>query len=174
VSAPGTVTVARLPLTAAERQQLRGEIEEFNCDYAEALDSGNLDAWPKFFTDDAFYRVRSREDAEAGLPVGLVYCEGRAMIQDRAEALLHTAMYEPRYYRHMISNIRVQDVLSSGEITARANYLLLETNLDQDTRILQSGRYFDEFRRVGGHLLLHSRDCVYDSLIVQTAIVTPV
>jgi anthranilate 1,2-dioxygenase small subunit len=162
------------PLAAVERIKLRTEIEEFNSDYVDALDTGDLEAWPRFFTDDAFYRVRSREDTEAGLPVGLVYCEGRAMILDRAEAIMHTTTYEPRYYRHMITNTRVLQVAADGIIAARSNYLLLETTVDQDTRILQSGQYFDEFRREGGTLLLRSRDCVYDSLIVQTAIVTPV
>lgn len=162
------------PLAAAERLKLRTEIEEFNSDYADALDTGDLEAWPRFFTEDAFYRIRSREDAEAGLPVGLVYCEGRAMILDRAYAVIHVLMYEPRYYRHMITNTRVLSVAADGIIAARSNYLLLETILDQDTRILQAGQYVDEFRREGDKLLLRSRDCVYDSLIVQTAIVTPV
>ena len=162
------------PLAAGERLKLRTEIEEFNSDYADALDSGDLDAWPQFFTEDAFYRIQSREDAEAGLPVGLVYCEGRAMILDRAYAIIHMLMYEPRYYRHLVTNTRVLSVAADGIIAARSNYLLLETNLDQDTKILQAGQYLDEFRRETGKLLLRSRNCVYDSLIVQTAIVTPV
>ena len=83
-------------------------------------------------------------------------------------------MYEPRYYRHLVTNTRVLSVAADGIIAARSNYLLLETNLDQDTKILQAGQYLDEFRRETGKLLLRSRNCVYDSLIVQTAIVTPV
>ena len=96
------------------------------------------------------------------------------MILDRAFAIIHTATYEPRYYRHMIANTRVQEVRDDGTICARANYLLLETLLDQETRILQAGEYVDQFRRQNGRLLLSSRDCIYDSLIVPTAVVYPV
>lgn len=161
-------------LNIAELRELRAEVEEFHYAYAATLDGGRLDQWPDFFTEDAFYRIRSRENADSDFPVGLVYCEGRPMIIDRAFAIIHTATYEPRYYRHMITNTRVQEVRDDGTICARANYLLLETLLDQETRVLQAGEYVDEFRRQNSRLLLRSRDCVYDSLIVPTAVVYPV
>lgn len=162
------------PPSPAERRELRLEIEEFNVAYAETLDAGKLVEWPDYFTEDAFYRIRSRENADMDLPVGLVYCEGRKMIVDRVFALIHTAMFEPRYFRHMVTNTRVLEIDEHGVIHARASYLLLETILDQDTRLLQAGQYVDEFQRVDGRLLLRRRDCVYDSLIIQTAIVHPV
>lgn len=158
----------------AELRDLRLEIEEFHFEYAEVLDAGRLDEWPSFFTEDAFYRIRSRENADEDLPAGLVYCEGRPMIVDRAYAIIYTAMYEPRYYRHLIGNVRVTDVNDAGVISARANYVLLETLPDQSTKILQAGEYVDSFMRQEGRLLLSARDCVYDSLIVDTALVYPV
>lgn len=168
------VVLKKPTLDRAELRALRMEIEEFNYEYAEVLDTDKLIEWPNFFAEDAFYRIRSRENADAGMPVGLVHCEGRPMIVDRVFALIHTAMFEPRYYRHMVSNVRVLDVSDAGVIHARANYALFETLLDQDTKILQVGQYVDEFVREGGRLLLKSRDCIYDSLIVQTALVYPV
>src|SRR5690242_15816135 len=113
--------------SAAALRELRLDIEEFNFAYAATLDDGKLADWPSFFTEDAFYRIRSRENADAGLPVGLVYCEGRKMIIDRAFAIIHTAMFEPRYFRHVISNTRVLGVDPDGIISATSNYLLLET-----------------------------------------------
>ncbi len=153
--------------------ELRGEIEDFNYAYADALDCGRLTEWPTYFTEDGFYCIRSRENADAGLPVGLVYCEGMAMLLDRIDALIHTAMFEPRYYRHMISNTRVLGV-EGGVIRSESNYMLLETLIDQNTKILQAGKYVDEFVKVDGKLKLKSRDCIYDSLIVQTALIYPV
>lgn len=153
--------------------ELRAEIEDFNYAYADALDNGRLTEWPTYFTEDAFYCIRSRENADAGLPVGLVYCEGMGMLLDRIDALIHTAMFEPRYYRHMISNTRVLGT-EGGIIKSQSNYILLETLIDQDTKILQAGKYVDEFRKDGSGLKLKSRDCIYDSLIVQTAIIYPV
>ncbi|MFP5512829.1 MAG: aromatic-ring-hydroxylating dioxygenase subunit beta, partial [Alphaproteobacteria bacterium] len=89
-------------VTAGSRPEqllLRAEIDDFNAAYAGALDDGRLQDWPGFFTDDAFYLITSRENHDAGLPVGLVYCEGAGMIRDRAFAIGKTAMFAPRYLR---------------------------------------------------------------------------
>jgi anthranilate 1,2-dioxygenase small subunit len=158
----------------AELRALKAEIEDFNWDYGDALDGNRLADWPNFFTEDAFYRIRSRENADANLPVGLVHCEGRPMMVDRAFALTHTEMFEPRYYRHVIGTARVLDVSDGGVVSARANYALYETIIDKDTRLLQAGQYVDEFVRVGGRLLLKRRECIYDSSIVETALIYPV
>ena len=86
---------------------LHHEIDQFNARYAAALDDQRLQDWVELFADDAFYLVTSRENADHGLPVGLIYCEGRGMIRDRAFALEKTAMFAPRYLRHIIGNLVV-------------------------------------------------------------------
>src|SRR5690349_632597 len=84
---------------------LRYEIEQFNSTYALALDEQRLSDWANMFTQDGSYVVLSRENEDRGHPVGLIYCENRGMIRDRAFALEKTAMFAPRYLRHMISNV---------------------------------------------------------------------
>ena len=39
---------------------LRLEIEEFHADYCAALDAGQVESWPDFFTEDGLYRVTAR------------------------------------------------------------------------------------------------------------------
>ena len=75
----------------------RLEIEEFNYGYAETLDAMDVDGWVEYFTEDAFYHVIARDNAGSGLPLGLIYCEGKAMMKDRAYALLNTEMFAPRF-----------------------------------------------------------------------------
>ena len=159
---------------AARRRELRLEIEEFNTQYAHVLDRGDMEAWPGFFHRDAIYRVTGRENYDAGLPVGLVYCEGLAMIRDRAVAVESTMVYEPRYLRHYNSNLRVTGLDDDGAVRAESNYLVVETLMEDETRIFQAGCYFDRFVRDDGRLLLIRRDCVYDSLIIPNAMVYPV
>jgi len=159
------------PATARE---LRLEIEEFNSDYAAVLDSCRIEEWPRFFMEDAVYRITGRENWDAGLPVGLVYCEGMAMFRDRALAIAKTTMFAPRYLLHQLSNVRVLSIERSGEIVAQANYALFETLVDERTTLQQVGRYHDRFLRHAGRLLLKERHCVYDSLIIDTALVFPV
>lgn len=119
-------------------RELRFEIEEFNTEYCNVLDRLALEEWVEFFADDALYRITGRENADAGLLVGLVYAEGRGMIRDRAFAVMNTQMFAPRYMQHFTSNVRVVAVEGDGEgqrIKAQANYLLLQTLVDGPTTV---------------------------------------
>ena len=51
----------------------RLEIEEFNYEYADTLDRFDVDGWVEYFTEDALYHVIARDNAESGLPLGLIY-----------------------------------------------------------------------------------------------------
>jgi anthranilate 1,2-dioxygenase small subunit len=154
-------------------REWRLDIEEFHADYCSTLDSGAIEAWPEYFTEDAVYRITARENADRGLPVGLVYAEGKAMIKDRAFAIARTQMFAPRYNQHFVSNVRVLE--AAGDVAkAQSNYLLLQTLMEGPTTIQQSGRYYDTFVRRGGRLLLRDRQCVYDTLIIANDLVYPV
>ena len=162
---------------ALEEDALRRAIDAFHAAYCDVLDGGRLAEWPDFFTEDGFYRVLARENRDLGLPVGLVYCEGRKMMHDRAFAIRNTAMYAPRYVRHFVSNVRIDAVEDGGAtIRARANYLLFQVLVDRPTATLhQKGEYHDVFKRdASGRLLLVSRDCVYDNALVDNALIDPV
>jgi anthranilate 1,2-dioxygenase small subunit len=157
-------------------RELRFEIEEFNAEYAAVLDAGRLEEWPSFFTEDALYVITAKENADAGLPVGLVYSEGMGMLKDRAFAIAKTAMFAPRYLRHYVTNARVLGVDSDGVIAAEANYMVLQTLVDEPTTIHQAGCYRDRFvRRPDSRgLLLKERRCVYDSLLIDNSLAFPV
>src|SRR5271156_7039894 len=93
---------------------LHREVEEFNSVYAASLDENRLADWAEMFTDDAFYVVISRENADRNLPVGLIYCENKDMILDRALAM-KTEMFAPRYLRHIVGNVQVLGEQVLGE-----------------------------------------------------------
>ena len=154
---------------------LRYEIEEFNAVYATALDEQRLGDWADLFAEDGNYVVLSRENEDRGHPVGLIYCENRGMIRDRAFALEKTAMFAPRYLRHIISNVRVLGQQANGDISACANYMVLQVLFDRpDATIHQVGIYKDVFRRTTTGLKLAQRRCVYDNLLVDNALCIPV
>jgi anthranilate 1,2-dioxygenase small subunit len=158
---------------ARETRELRLEIEEFHAAYCWTLDRGALEDWPEYFTEDAVYRITARENADAGLEVGLVYADSKAMIRDRAFAIQHTQMYAPRYLQHFVTNVRVLEARGDA-IKAQSNYLLLQTLVDGPTTIHQSGRYYDTFRRERGRLLLKERQCIYDTVLIANDLVLPV
>jgi anthranilate 1,2-dioxygenase small subunit len=161
-------------LSPDEARTLRFEIEEFNSDYSHRLDEQDVDSWCECFTEDGFYRITARENYDDGFPVGLVWCEGKPMLKDRAAAVKTTMVHAPRYLRHYNSNVRVLGVDADGTILSESNYLVVETLMEDETRIFQAGRYIDQFVRDGDALLLKSRDCIYDSLLIPNDVVFPV
>ena len=153
---------------------LRAEIEAFNADYCALLDSGEIEAWPDFFSEDCIYRLTSRENADLNLPVGLVYAEGRRMLHDRAIAISRTQMFAPRYMRHMVSNVRVLEESQDGMVSAQSNFLLLQTLVEGTTTIHLTGVYADVFQRTPSTLLLKERQVIYDTSIIANDLVYPV
>jgi salicylate 5-hydroxylase small subunit len=153
--------------------ELRLEIADLLQAYGAALDNDELDRWPQFFTDDCFYQVIPRDNYDRGLPLALIRCESKGMLEDRVYAIRETLMYEPRYVRHLISGVRVTGRDHHG-IMAEANYAVFETPLNEMTRVFNVGRYLDRIVREDGALKFAEKHCVFDSLLVPNSIVIPI
>ncbi len=161
------------PPSRAALREVRWEVEEFHYEYAAVLERAEIERWPEFFTEDAVYTMIARDNADSGLPLGLMYCDGMGMLKDRAYAIRHTEMYAPRYLKLQVTNTRI--VSATGSIIeAEANYLLLETLMDEPTRVQQVGKYYDRFQRAGDRLLIKERRCVYDTILIDNCVVYPV
>lgn len=160
-------------LSAARAIELIREVELFNADYCAALDSLEVEAWPAFFTEDATYRITARENFERNLPVGLVYAQGRDMMEDRAVAISRTQMFAPRYMLHQVTNTRVMTEGEDGSLEAQANFVLLQTLVEGPTTLHMAGTYYDKFVRNGDSLLLKERQAVYDTTIIANDLVYP-
>jgi 3-phenylpropionate/cinnamic acid dioxygenase small subunit len=120
--------------------QLRGE--RLHAQYAHALDADKLEEWPNFFTENGRYRIATAENEERGLPLPVLYCEGRGMMRDRIRSLRHANIYEPQRYRHLVSSVLIEKV-NSGEAKSSANFLVIRIMQDGSTVIFASGRYQD-------------------------------
>lgn len=160
-------------IDGARTRELRHAIEDFNADYCAVLDTGSVEAWPEFFTEDGIYRVTARENAELRMPVGLVYAQGRNMMHDRAVAISKTQMFAPRYNLHLVTNTRVTSESAAGEIQAQANFVLLQTLVEGPSTVHMAGSYYDTFVHVDGRLLLKERQAIYDSTIIANDLVYP-
>ena len=152
---------------------LRIEIEDLLSAYGAVLDAGDLDQWPEFFVDDAFYQVIPRDNYDRGLPLALIRCESKAMLQDRVYAIRETLMYEPRYLRHVISGVRLLDQDERG-IRVEANYAVFETLMHEPTRVFNVGRYLDRIVQTEAGLKFAEKHCIFDSLLVPNSIVFPI
>eukprot|EP01042_Synura_sphagnicola_P017101 gene17101-21617_t len=81
------------------------ELHQLQEGYSHALDNDRLEDWPEFFTDDCLYEIIPRENADAGLPIGIIYCDSKNMLRDRVLSLRHANIYEAHTYRHMTSGL---------------------------------------------------------------------
>ena len=156
-----------------EVRAARAAVEDFHTEYCAVLDSGDIESWPDFFTEDCLYRVTEFENAARGYPVGLVYAEGRDMLRDRAVAISRTQMFAPRQMLHLVTNVRILDA-NDDEIVAQSNYILLQTLVEGATTLHQAGRMYDRFARREAGLLLKERQAIYDTAVIANDLAYPV
>lgn len=151
---------------------LRAEIEELYADYVDVLDNGEIERWPDLFTDACTYKIISRENVERSLPVALMWCDGKAMLHDRVHAYAKLVTYTPRSLRHVVSSLRIR---SDGDaFRVGANYAVFETRIDEPSRVFNVGRYHDVVVRDGEHLKFREKLAIYDTVIIDNAVVAPI
>jgi anthranilate 1,2-dioxygenase small subunit len=160
-------------LDLAPGAELDYRLRALNEAYGACLDDRQLENWPSFFTEDAFYRVTSRENFDSALPLSEIYCDGIGMIRDRAAAILNTTIYDLRPIRHIIGGSRLVKIVD-GQMETRTNFALLESPSAQEPRVLMVGRYFDRLVARNDALLFSERSCVYDNYRINTTLIFPV
>ena len=150
----------------------RTRIEDFLVDYAHAIDDGDLRAWPDFFTEDGVYQIISRENFEAGLPMGILSCEGRGMMADRVSALEQANIFEAHTYCHILGPPRISE--ESPELYgARTDFNVVRTMQDGGSEMFAVGRYLDIIVVADGRPLLRERRVVLESRRVDILLVYP-
>ena len=122
--------------------QLQAVVEGLHARYVHALDADRLEDWPQFFTENGTYRITTAENEERGLPLPVLYAEGRAMLRDRVASLRHANIYEPQRYRHLVSSILVER-LDEQSASSVANFLVVRIMQDGANLLFASGRYLD-------------------------------
>ncbi len=98
---------------------VRAAIDDLFARYTHAINNDAPEAWPDFFTADAKYRVTTRENVGKGWPIGVMFCDGRGMMQDRVTALRHAIVFEPHVYRHIVGSVLIA-ALPTAPIRPRA------------------------------------------------------
>jgi 3-phenylpropionate/cinnamic acid dioxygenase small subunit len=151
---------------------VREAVSELYADYADLLDDGDVERWPELFTVDGEYLLIAKENHDRGLPVALMRCESRGMLADRANAIVRLSTHAPRVLRHVVGPLRIRP-RPGGGFAVSAGYVVLQTLLDEDTRVLSCGRYLDEVVEDGDRLRFRRKVTVYDNPLVPNSIVYP-
>ena len=150
--------------------ELQLAVERLHARYAQALDSDQLEDWPNFFTENGRYRIATAENEERGLPLPVLYAEGRAMLRDRIASLRHANIYEPQRYRHLVTSVLTEKI-SAAVVRSIANFLVIRIMQDGATLLFASGRYVD--RIVVPDLKYEERVVICDSRRFDTLLAIP-
>ena len=148
------------------------ELLQLYADYASAVDSGNWDLWPEFFTEECSYRLQPRENHERGLPLATLAFESKGMLKDRVYGIRETLFHDPYYQRHVVG-APVVHTSSAERIESEANYAVFRTKLDGPSTVFNVGRYLDVVVATEGGLKFASRTVVFDSEMIPNSIIYP-
>ena len=141
--------------------------------YVSVIDSDRLEEWPDLFTDDCVYEIVPKENADLGLPVGIMHCFGRPILCDRVVSLRNANVFEPHTYRHLTSGLEIAPV-DCDTIDMQSNYVVVQTLTDGESRVYQAGRYLDRVVRTAQGWRYQRKRAVYDTSRVQTLLVAPI
>ncbi|HVH76710.1 MAG TPA: aromatic-ring-hydroxylating dioxygenase subunit beta [Stellaceae bacterium] len=138
--------------------------------YGSLLDAARWDDWLALFAADCRYRIVPRENYDRGLPAGLVYCDSRAILEDRILALREANKYNIHSDRHLIGlPLLVEE--SGDELVAEAPFAVYQTDQEGATRLFATGLYRD--RLLPGSLLISDKLVLLDTFAVPTLLATP-
>ncbi len=147
-------------------------IENFLADYVHRLDDGLIDEWTGFFTEDAVYQITTRENFEAGYPIGIMLCNGRGMMEDRVLALKTANVFEPHTHCHIVGRPDVKQ-RPDGSIAVRSNFSVYRTMESGETGLFAIGKYLDLIVMEGGQPRFKERRVILDSRCVDVLLVYP-
>lgn len=151
---------------------LVARIDALNRHYGHVIDNGDLERWPPLFAEDGLYKITTRWNFDNDMPVGLMLCEGRGMMEDRISALRIANLYEPHSYRHLIDPpMPTGD--ADGLISMRTSFVVFRTMQSGAPEVFCTGAYLDKLADTADGLQFKERIVVCDSERIDTLIVIP-
>jgi anthranilate 1,2-dioxygenase small subunit len=148
------------------------EARRHQASYAYVLDEGPLSDWPKFFTDPCLYRITTRLNEAQQMPLSIMLCDNQAMLYDRVEAVEKANVFEPHFYRHILSDSRV--LAADGEfIKMETSFICVRSMLDGRMDLFIAGKYVDQVVKQDGRCLFRSKTVVLDHSRIDTLIAIP-
>ena len=148
-------------------------IQQLYADYATAVDSGQFDSWPEFFTEQCVYKLQPRENHDRGFPLATLFLTSKGMLKDRVYGITETLYHDPYYQRHVVGAPIVRKV-EEGRIYSEANYAVFRTKYDKESTVFNVGRYLDIIVQTSEGFKFAERVCVYDSEMIPNSIIYPI
>ena len=148
------------------------ELTQLYADYAAAVDSGNWDLWPEFFTDECSYRCSRARTTSAAFRWPLSF-EQQGMLKDRVYGIRETLFHDPYYQRHVVGAPVVRKLTRDGRIAARPTTPCSVPSCRRNRRCSTSAARSTRSCTPWG-LKFASRLVVYDSEMIPNSIIYPI
>lgn len=149
------------------------QVTDLYAAYAACIDDGRFQEWPEFFSEDAWYRVVSRENYDRDLPLSTLSLKGRPMMKDRIYGVESTIFHAPYYQRHILSQPRIVDH-NDGNFDVEINYCVFRIKRDFAADIFSVGKYIDKIKTESGQLIFTQKFCVFDNDIIPNSLIYPI
>ena len=140
--------------------------------YGGLLDAGDYDGWLALFAAECRYTVMPAENERQGLPSGLIFCDSRAVLEDRIRALREANKYNIHSDRHLIGLPRVV-ALDAQEARVEAPFAVYQTDQEGATRLFAAGLYRDRIAGEGGRPVFCDKLVLLDTFAVPSLLATP-
>lgn len=156
----------------AEPARDRFALYELFVAYGALIDAGEFDGWLGLFAERCTYHIMPRENYERGLPAGLVFCDSRAVLEDRIGALREANKYNIHWDRHLIGLPRLVGE-EGGEALVEAPFAVFQTDQEGETRLFATGLYRDRIVGDTGALKFRDKLVLLDTFAVPSLLATP-
>ena len=140
--------------------------------YGALIDAAEFDAWLGLFAANCTYHIVPRENWERGLPAGLVYCDSRAVLEDRIGALREANKYNIHSDRHIIGLPRLVGE-ADGSLKVEAPFAVFQTEQEGESRLFATGLYQDSVVVERGGLCYRDKLVLLDTFAVPSLLATP-
>lgn len=141
-------------------------------EYGARIDAAAFDDWLALFAEECSYQVMPWENARQGLPAALVFCDSRAMLEDRIMALREANKYNIHTDRHLIGLPRVLGA-GPGGLTVEAPFAVYQSDQEGGSRLFATGLYRDRLELAGAELKFRDKLVLLDTFAVPSLLSTP-
>ena len=147
----------------------RAAVHDLLAEYGALIDAAKFEEWLDLFAEEGCYRIIPRENFDRGLPAALVFCDNRAMLDDRIRALREANKYNIHTDRHVIGLPRVLD----DGLMVEAPFAVFQTDQEGETRLFATGLYRDRLEPSRHGLKIRDKLVRLDAFAVPSLLATP-
>jgi anthranilate 1,2-dioxygenase small subunit len=150
----------------------RAAVCDLLAEYGALIDAARFDEWLGLFAQECGYQILPRENLDRELPAALIFCDSRAMLEDRIRALREANKYNIHTDRHIIGLPRILGA-KSGAVLVEAPFAIYQTDQEGETRLFATGLYQDQLEPVGDSLKIRDKLILLDTFAVPSLLATP-